>query len=904
MPALVDTGCTRTIVSQTIVDGEGRGVEITLMDGRAVRSAGEARVAIEIDREEFLVECVVMSRVVPGFDVILGIDVLKQFKSVTFEGTNVVFEHRNIDSLGAAACALGGANVAEIVLDDVDFEAMFDGRIWTVAWKWADAEAVRGSAQERYAVNEDIRADFEKEIDAWIEQKILVEAKGYDGKYVPLLAVHQKTKSKVRPVLNFREVNRHIQCHTGDAQVCGEILRKWRTMGDSVGTVDLRRAYLQIFVDESLWKYQAVRFRGKSFFLTRLGFGLASAPKIMAAIVEKVLSLSEKIRMNSSFYVDDIIYKSDRVSRNEVVQHLRKYGLEVKDDSGDCDRKMLGLRIGMRGDGTLCWSRGADIENYTVDDDMTKRELYSVCGQLVGHYPVAGWLRVITGLVKRSCDGEGWRSRAGDEAVRMVRDVIDECKRHDPANGVWNVNVDEGVSVWTDASQLALGVTLTVNGNIIEDGTWLRKVDDHAHINVAELDAVIRGLNIAVKWGFTRILVMCDSATVVAWMRSMLTKDRRVRVKGLHEVLVRRRLGIVKEIIDDDCLDIGIELVSSRDNKADNLTRILKSKKWNAIGCAALLPDEIKRVHDVRHMGVDKTMYFATLQGGNVTRKQVERVVRACVQCASIDPHAVRWESGSLEVKRNWYRLATDITHYGSRLYLSVIDCGPSRRAIWREIASENATIIGRIIDEICYEQGPPYELLSDNGLCFKSQALANVCEKWGIVQLFRCAHTPSGNGIVERNHRSIKRWAARTGSSILECVYWYNVAPKVKVRADTVPVSEVYKYEWRVDRVVRAEDSEEARYSVGDKVYVKPADVRCTDRWPLQTVTAVNSSTNVSVNGTPRHVKDLRAKPIDDGAALEGGGDVCSESSDSETETLDYRRPVRTIRLPARLRD
>ena len=45
-----------------------------------------------------------------------------------------------------------------------------------------------------------------------------------------LMAVIQPTKDKVRPVLDFRELNGHVMCHTGDdvTDVCGETLREWR----------------------------------------------------------------------------------------------------------------------------------------------------------------------------------------------------------------------------------------------------------------------------------------------------------------------------------------------------------------------------------------------------------------------------------------------------------------------------------------------------------------------------------------------------------------------------------------------------------------------------------------------------------------------------------------------------
>ena len=55
--------------------------------------------------------------------------------------------------------------------------------------------------------------------------------------------------------------------------------------------------------------------------------------------------------------------------------------------------------------------------------------------------------------------------------------------------------------VWTDASSVAAGVVLaTPAGHVIGDACWLRR-DETAHISLAELDAAVRGLNLAIGAG-------------------------------------------------------------------------------------------------------------------------------------------------------------------------------------------------------------------------------------------------------------------------------------------------------------------------------------------------------------------------------------------------------------------
>ena len=104
--------------------------------------------------------------------------------------------------------------------------------------------------------------------------------------------------------------------------------------------------------------------------------------------------------------------------------------------------------------------------------------------------------------------------------------------------------------VWCDASSLAEGVCLEVGGHIVEDASWLRKENDGAHINVAELEAVVKGVNLALKWGVTEMEIMTDSATVYGWIGSVVQDRHCPRVSGIGEMLVKRWLGMVAELIE------------------------------------------------------------------------------------------------------------------------------------------------------------------------------------------------------------------------------------------------------------------------------------------------------------------------------------------------------------------
>ena len=210
--------------------------------------------------------------------------------------------------------------------------------------------------------------------------------------------------------------------------------------------------------------------------------------------------------------------------------------------------------------------------------------------------------------------------------------------------------------------------------------------------------------------------------------------------------------------------------------------------------------------------------------------------------------------------EKNWCRISSDVTHYNGNSYLTLVDCGPSRFAIWRRIKNEDTACIKCEIEQIFRERGPPAELLMDNGTAFRSGAMRDFLARWNVKPVYRCAYRPAGNGVVERNHRTIKRMAARSNADPLDMVHWYNRTPKEGIDANSVPAQQIYSYDWRQTHTLP--ETENTDWSVGDSVFVKPPNCRCTSLWPEGTITAVQSPQKVEVNGVPRHIADIRAAP------------------------------------------
>jgi len=827
---------------------------------------------------------------------------------------------RKVESEDLASLVTNDTLEKEISLKEDDMHVEFRNQDWVVKWMWKNGSPPKKCYKANYAVPSEDQEAFDKEIETWVNDGILVpwneQRDGELKNVVPLMSVKQQKGEviKIRPVLDFRYLNDHIVSRPGAATpLCQSRLREWRKFGPNCAVVDLKKAYLQIKIDPSLWCYQGVRWKGQTFVLTRLGFGLNIAPKVMTKIVEYILSDNVTISNAASSYIDDIFVNEDKVSVQSVIEHLKKFGLATKPAEvlGDQESvRVLGLSV----DRHFQWKRDGQLPQMV--EQMTRRQIHKVLGEWVGHYPVCGWLRVASGYIQRltAKEGVGWDEKVSQETMDKVRQVSERLlSGEDPVKGKWLAREGGKMTVWTDASNLALGVVITIDDVVVEDAAWLRKTGDSSHINLSELDAAIRGINMAIRWGWKKFTLKTDSATVKSWLNAALHDTHNVRTHALSEMLIRRRIDMLRELRKQEALVVFVELVRSEDNLADRVTRI--PKRWLAPSemTAALVETvtenregkEIEEIHVRHHLGTDRTYELVKEKfGTRFSKAEVKRVVDNCDRCARICP-AVRHqhEKGKLSNNKVWSQLSTDITHFSGKSYLTIIDRG-SRYCLWKSLTNETAREVAGKFNQVFAEFGPPGSLLSDNGTIYRSSEFQNLMKRWDIVHEFSCAYRPQGNGISERNHRTIKTMAARSGNSIEECVFWYNNTTSCNTTSS--PYSLLFHAKSkkpgvnteRTVKCVSLDETDEGEsvlmrdgnpYVVGDQVYAR-TDGRCTSEWSgPHFVTAVRSSVSVELDedGVTRHISHLRRvpRPTNNNGML---SEFSSTSSDSEDNTDD----------------
>lgn len=261
--ALVGTGCSTTVMASYLMPKcEGKESSLMAVDGRETLCEGEENVELTVQGIHLSVNAIILGRLVDGVDLVLGMDAISQLGGVVIadgepvkfgkvmnkcylpvrnEGARcaVMVEKQKLEKSDVGKGKPHGNINDELrkepcKVDYKDFAARFDGERWEVEWLWQGERLLLKNRIGCYehSLKGRVKEEFDREVERWIDEGILVPWEGVEEGVLPLMAVIQPTKNKIRPVLDFRDLNGYVMCHTGDdvADVCGEILRKWRQM--------------------------------------------------------------------------------------------------------------------------------------------------------------------------------------------------------------------------------------------------------------------------------------------------------------------------------------------------------------------------------------------------------------------------------------------------------------------------------------------------------------------------------------------------------------------------------------------------------------------------------------------------------------------------------------------------
>nr|XP_047141134.1 uncharacterized protein LOC101238589 [Hydra vulgaris] len=370
----------------------------------------------------------------------------------------VLKSQKLITTLGGNCASAGIEENERNEIKHQDFTAKFDGKKWTASWNWKKEPVIDNTICE-YKMNQEHERSYRKEIREWIDSGILVPYNelilGPPKVLIPLMCAVQKNKDKkVRPVGDFRALNEFVNCHTANADVCQEKLRCWRKI-KSAKIFDLKKAYLQIHIDKKLWPYQTVIINGQRYCFTRMCFGINVAPTIMTTILRHVLNLNPTVKKACDNYIDDIFVDESVETAKNGAKHLLKFGLQCKPPQDLEQGRVLELRVERNKNGELIWKRD-NVVQFESLNAVTRSQLFSQLGKLIGHYPVAESLRLQASYIKRKPRNIPWCDFISEDCKEKLKELLYRVEKEDPVGGKWLVPVNGKAELYCDASSIGL----------------------------------------------------------------------------------------------------------------------------------------------------------------------------------------------------------------------------------------------------------------------------------------------------------------------------------------------------------------------------------------------------------------------------------------------------------------
>ncbi|RMC19210.1 hypothetical protein DUI87_03815 [Hirundo rustica rustica] len=131
---------------------------------------------------------------------------------------------------------------------------------------------------------------------------------------------------------------------------------------------------------------------------------------------------------------------------------------------------------------------------------------------------------------------------------------------------------------------------------------------------------------------------------------------------------------------------------------------------------------------------------------------------------SSYKPYRLRLTEGLLLKNKDWKFVSVNIDEQGTWQRIEGFELQEDkvqRMLPWRylglEIGEKTSRVIKHLIQAFSF-MGIPRELKTDNGLAYRSKEFCSFLQQWGVGHKTGIPHSPTGQAVVERTHRKIKR--------------------------------------------------------------------------------------------------------------------------------------------------
>ncbi|RMC14777.1 hypothetical protein DUI87_06953 [Hirundo rustica rustica] len=408
--------------------------------------------------------------------------------------------------------------------------------------------------------------------------------------------------------------------------------------------------------------------------------------------------------------------RSKRMTRPQelVAELIRKARVRIRELAG-CDFECIHIPIGLRS-GQIT---KAMLEHLLQENEALQFALDSFTGQISIHRPAH---KIFNQDAKFTLNLKDVRSRKPLEALTVFTDASGKSHKSvmtwkDPQTQQWEADVAE------------------VEGSP----------------QVAELAAVVRA--------FERFPEPFNLVTDSAYVAGVVSRaDQAILQEVSNTALFELLSKLVKLVSHREQPFFVMHTRSHTDLPGFVAEGNRRADALAAPAAMAPLPsifEQAKLSHQLHHQNAP-----GLVRRFHITREQAKAIVATCPSC---NQHALPTLSAGVNPRglnscELWQTDVTHIPQFGRSKYVHVsVDTFSGAVFASAHAGEKTLDAIKHLIQAFSF-MGIPKELKTDNGPAYRSKEFCSFLQQWGVGHKTGIPHSPTGQAVVERTHREIKR--------------------------------------------------------------------------------------------------------------------------------------------------
>lgn len=165
-----------------------------------------------------------------------------------------------------------------------------------------------------YPMIKSIEAKCDKVINVWMRDGVIEPS---NSEYSSPLVIVKKSNGDVRPVGDYRDLNRMLRVRPDTTENIEHLLRKFNGK-KYYSSIDFTSSFLQINLDPESRKYTAFLYKGRNLQFCRVPFGTADSMQAFIECLHRILA--NECSEFAVTYVDDILIISETL--REHIEHI------------------------------------------------------------------------------------------------------------------------------------------------------------------------------------------------------------------------------------------------------------------------------------------------------------------------------------------------------------------------------------------------------------------------------------------------------------------------------------------------------------------------------------------------------------------------------------------------------